>query len=138
MSRVCAREASLAGRWYGSNVSADIERRQANAAHRRDHNMGEILANASSTIKGLGRWRPDVSRFWVINEVGMNAPRQLVRRGKDRPLRDETLFGVGSRFVKKRNAAGRIEGDCRAVCTTKRRRCDRLGRNVLPSWTSQR
>ena len=86
MSCVCARETFFAGRWDGPNVSAYIKRRQANAAHCGDHDMGEILADAPSAVKGFGRGRTDLSRLWIIGEVGPNAPRQLVRRVKNRTV----------------------------------------------------
>jgi hypothetical protein len=75
MSCVGSCETFFAGRWGGPNVSAYVKRRQGNAAHRGDHDVGEILANAASTIKGFGRRRTDLSRLWIINEVGTNAPR---------------------------------------------------------------
>ena len=137
VSRVGAREAFFAGRWEGANVTAYIKRGQRNAAHCGDHDMGEILANAPSAIKGFGRWRIDLSRLWIIGEVGPNAPRQLARRVKNRTVRTEALFGVGCRFVEKRNTTGRVERDCRAVGIERRHR-DRLGDNGLPSWASRR
>ena len=131
MRSVCAREAFFAGRRNGSDVAADIKRRQANAAHCGDHDMGEILAYAASTIEGFGRGRIDLSRFRIIDEVGTNAPSQLDRRVKNRTARREALFGVGRGLVKQRNATRRIERDCGAVGSERGHR-DRLARRRSP------
>ena len=54
---------TLASRRRGRpQKAADIASRHADAAHRRNQNMGEILANAAPRTERLKRWRADVGR----------------------------------------------------------------------------
>ncbi|MPL73748.1 hypothetical protein SDC9_19554 [bioreactor metagenome] len=99
--RVRALEPRLAGRREGAQKARDIARRNADAAQRGDHDMGEILAHAAALREGLARRGVDGGRLGVEGHRAIErAPdrhHRLLRRHPGRQLLAGEGRGLGHR-----------------------------------------
>src|SRR5208282_4860408 len=115
MRGVGACEPFLSWRRNGPDIAADVERREPEAAQRRDHDIGEVLAHPAALVEGGRRRRADLRGVRVVDEIRADAARQLQRRRMDGPSVGEALARVSRGLVEKRYASRRIKGDGGAV-----------------------
>ena len=90
MARIGAQQLVLAGRRRGEQIAAHIARRQAQAAHRRDADMGEVLAHAGADLEDAVDRRRGVGHGRVVAEIAVDAVHEIERAASERPARRES------------------------------------------------
>src|ERR1039458_8354664 len=85
-------QALLARRYVVEHVSAHIARRQAERTQTTEHQMGEILAHATSMLEHLAHLRSHGRRLRIVAELSLDAARQIEHRLEPRAPLDETHY----------------------------------------------
>ena len=80
-----------ARRRMGEQIARHIARRQSDAAHRGDADMGKVLTDASTDLEHLIHRCGGIRDGGVVAKIGMDAVHQLHRARKQRPRRRENF-----------------------------------------------
>src|ERR1035438_4707559 len=95
---VGAYRARAAGRRHGSQIAADVTRREAQRSETPDLEMREILAHAAALFeKGLDR-SGDFGGLLVKAEILVDSAREIENRREQRTSRGKRLARIGGQF----------------------------------------
>ncbi len=93
MGRIGADQPWLAGRWLGEQVAADVPRRQAPRAQAGEHQVGEVLAHATTALEHFHQRRGDLGGFGIERELAENLLHQRLHTQQQWLAGRKTAFG---------------------------------------------
>ena len=114
VGRIGALQPFLAWRRDRAQIAADIGGGQAKTANAADHHMGEVLTDPATLGKGERWGGGDIGRLGVIDEIIVDATRELERRVENRPIGQKALSRIIRDLGAERRARGRKQKGSRA------------------------